>query len=134
VWHRLLLNMVYVNKSRKSKDRWINLHLRFYFCNNICFVRLRFILFIYFWGGGWVAQSVVFYSVLCMLFCSLKPEYPERTIYHGQATGKLYHLWLRVECTLFCNLQSRARTHAVLIGLYELLGNPATYLIEPPGG
>jgi hypothetical protein len=25
----------------------------------------------------------------------------------------------------FCNLQSRARTHAVLmIGLYELLGNP----------
>jgi hypothetical protein len=30
----------------------------------------------------------------------------------------------------FCNLQSRARTHAVLvIGLYELLGK----LIEPPG-
>ena len=27
----------------------------------------------------------------------------------------------------FCNLQSRARTHAVLvIGLYELLGNPST--------
>jgi hypothetical protein len=25
-------------------------------------------------------------------------------------------------------------THAVLvIGLYELLGNPTTYLIEPPG-
>ena len=45
------------------------------------------------------------------------------------ATGKLYHLWLRVECTLFCNLQSRARTHAVLvIGLYELLGNPTNYL------
>jgi len=44
---------------------------------------------------------------------------------HGQATGKLYHL--RVECTLFCNLQSRRRTHAVLvIGLYELLGNPTT--------
>jgi hypothetical protein len=47
--------------------------------------------------------------------------------YHGQATGKLYHLWLRVECTLFCNLQSRARTHAILvIGLYELLGNQTT--------
>ena len=28
-----------------------------------------------------------------------------------------------ITCTLFCNLQSRARTHAVLvIGLYELLG------------
>jgi hypothetical protein len=52
-------------------------------------------------------------------------EYPERTTDLGQATGKLYHLWLRVECTLFCNLQSRVRTHAVLvIGLYELLGNP----------
>jgi hypothetical protein len=54
-------------------------------------------------------------------------EYPERTTDHGQATGKLYHLRLRVECTLFCYLQCRARTHAVLvIGLYELLGNPTT--------
>jgi hypothetical protein len=43
------------------------------------------------------------------------------------ATGKLYHLRLRVECILFCNLQSRAQTHAVLvIGLYEILGNPTT--------
>jgi hypothetical protein len=47
---------------------------------------------------------------------------PERTTNHWQATGKLYHLRLRVECTLFCNLQIGARTHAVLvIGLYELL-------------
>ena len=31
------------------------------------------------------------------------------------------------KCTLFCNSQSRARTHTVLlIGLYELLGNPTT--------
>jgi hypothetical protein len=46
---------------------------------------------------------------------------------HGQATGKLYHLQLRVECTLFCNIQNRVQTHAVLvIGLYELLGNPTT--------
>jgi hypothetical protein len=45
---------------------------------------------------------------------------------HGQATGELYHMWLRVECTLFCNVQRRAWTHAVLvIGLYELL-DPAT--------
>ena len=28
-------------------------------------------------------------------------EYPERTTDHGQATGKLYHLRLRVECTVF---------------------------------
>jgi hypothetical protein len=41
---------------------------------------------------------------------------------HGQATGKLYHLRLRVECTLFCNLQSRVRTYSVLvIGLYITL-------------
>jgi hypothetical protein len=32
----------------------------------------------------------------------------------GQANGKLYHLRLRVECTLVCNLQSWARTHTVL--------------------
>jgi hypothetical protein len=37
-----------------------------------------------------------------------------------QATGKLYHLRLRVECTFFFNLQSWARTHVILvIGLYE---------------
>jgi hypothetical protein len=45
-------------------------------------------------------------------------EEPERTTYPGQATGKLYHLRLRVECTLFYNLQSWVRIHAVLmIGL-----------------
>jgi hypothetical protein len=31
----------------------------------------------------------------------------KRTTDHGQATGKLYYLQLRVKCTLFCNLQSR---------------------------
>jgi hypothetical protein len=37
------------------------------------------------------------------------------------------HCILRVECTVFCNLQSRARTHAVLvIGLNELLFNRTT--------
>ena len=37
---------------------------------------------------------------------------------------QLYHLRLRVECTLFCNLESRTRTHAVLmLGVYELLSN-----------
>ena len=42
-----------------------------------------------------------------------------------KATGKLYHLRLRVHP--FCKLQSRARTHAVrVIGLYELLGNPTS--------
>jgi hypothetical protein len=54
-------------------------------------------------------------------------KYPERTTAHGQATGKFYHLRLGVKRTLFCNIQSRGQTHAVLvIGLYELLGNPTT--------
>jgi hypothetical protein len=58
----------------------------------------------------------------------------QRTTDHGQATGNLYHLRLQVEYTYFCNLQSRVRTNVVLvIGLYELLGNPTTSLIEPPG-
>ena len=30
-----------------------------------------------------------------------KPEYPQRITEHGQATGKLYPLRLRIECTLF---------------------------------
>jgi hypothetical protein len=48
-------------------------------------------------------------------------------------TGKLDNLWLQIKRTLSCNLQRQARTHAVLvIGLYELLGNPITQLIEPP--
>jgi hypothetical protein len=43
--------------------------------------------------------------------------------HHGQVIGKVYYLRLRVERTHFCNLQS----HGVLvIGWYELLGNPAT--------
>jgi hypothetical protein len=33
-------------------------------------------------------------------------EYQERTTDHGQATGKLYHLRLQVECTLFVNYKA----------------------------
>ena len=48
-------------------------------------------------------------SVIFQLYCGdqfqwwKKPEYPKRATDHGQATGKLYHLRLRVECTLSCN-------------------------------
>jgi hypothetical protein len=31
----------------------------------------------------------------------VEDEYPERTTDHGQATGKLYHMRLRFECTFF---------------------------------
>ena len=33
----------------------------------------------------------------------------------GKQLVNFYHLRLRVECTLFCNLQSQAQTHAVLV-------------------
>jgi hypothetical protein len=46
---------------------------------------------------------------------------------HWQATGKLLLLVAASPVHPFCNLESQAQTHAVLvIGLYELIGNPAT--------
>ena len=53
----------------------------------------------------------------------------ERTTDHGQATGNLYHLWLRVECTFFVIYKTKHEP----TGLYELLGNPTTQLTEPTG-
>jgi hypothetical protein len=74
---------------------------------------------------GFLLHSIQLYHGDQFKWCR-KPEYPERNTDHGQGTGKLYHLRLLVESSLFCNLQSRARTHAVLvIGLYELL-DPTT--------
>ena len=49
---------------------------------------------------------------------------------------QLVTLSLAIACGVhpFCNLQSQERSHAVLvIGLYELLGNPTVQLNEPPG-
>jgi hypothetical protein len=61
--------------------------------------------------------------MLCETFISFSGG-RSRTTYHGQETGKLDHLQLRVQCTLFCNLQSWVRTHAVLvIGFHELLSH-----------
>jgi hypothetical protein len=51
-----------------------------------------------------------------------------RTTDHGLATGKLYHL--RVECTLFCNLQSRVWTHAII----QLHFHSLFFKIRGPGG
>jgi hypothetical protein len=44
---------------------------------------------------------------------TMKPEYPERTTVHGESTGKLYHLQLRVVCTFICNLQKKCTRLAV---------------------
>ena len=54
---------------------------------------------------------------------------PEENHRLWPTTGILYHLRLGVKCTLFCNLQSQARTHAVfVIDLYELLCNPTHWV------
>ena len=59
----------------------------------------------------------------------MKPEYSTRTSDHGKATGKFYHFATASRVHPFCNLQR----HVVLvIGWYELLGNPTNWLIEPP--
>jgi hypothetical protein len=85
----------------------------------------NFIIFLTFWSYWRHFQQYISYIMATSFNWWKKLEYPERTTDHGRVTGNLYHLWLRVECILFCNLQSRARTHAVLVmGLYELLGNP----------
>ena len=38
-----------------------------------------------------------------------QPEYPERTTAQGQATGKLYHLRLRADCTFLCLIYKAGR-------------------------
>ena len=61
-----------------------------------------------------------------------KPEYPEIATDHGQTTGKFYQFAAVSRMHHYCNLQSRVRTHTVLvISWYELLGNPTTQIIEP---
>jgi hypothetical protein len=65
------------------------------------------------------------YKIIHWFYYKVQIEYPERSTDHGQATGRLYHLRLRVECTLICNLESRERSHvALVIGWFEWLGNP----------
>jgi hypothetical protein len=49
-----------------------------------------------------------------------------------QATGKLDQLWLWVECTLFV-IYKYGHEPTTYWWLFELLGNPTTQLIEPPG-
>jgi hypothetical protein len=45
-----------------------------------------------------------FSNIMVTSFCGGRSL--ERTTDHGQATGKFDHLWLRIECTLFCNSQT----------------------------
>ena len=74
--------------------------------------------------------SAIFMATILVVEEAGVPGENHRLCHDGQATGKFISCGCesrRAECTLFCNLQSRVQTHAVLvIGLYELLGNPTT--------
>ena len=50
-----------------------------------------------------------------------KPEYPQRTTNHGQATGKLYYLRLRVECIFFVIYQAGANPRFILLFSFDFL-------------
>jgi hypothetical protein len=50
-----------------------------------------------------------------------KPEYPERTTDHGQATGKLYYLRLRVECIFFVIYQVGTNPRFILLFSFNFL-------------
>ena len=90
------------------------------------------LILIYGWFNWFILINATFSNISAIswrpvLVVEEAGVYTKRTTDHGQATGKLYHLRLRVECTFFYNLQSQLQTHTVLvIGLYELLGNPTT--------
>ena len=84
-------------------------------------VGLMYVLFVFVWGLVSYWFFVVFVTIdLILIFGVVTPlsatfqlyhgdqlqrwkkqEYPERTTDHGQETGKLYDLRLRIECTFF---------------------------------
>jgi hypothetical protein len=81
-------------------------------------------------------QCITLSPNLCIIPCNIKiwwfsNERPCICVHFASFNDCDIWFWnclrLRIECTLFCNLQSRARTHTVFGDvLYELLGNPTT--------
>jgi hypothetical protein len=47
--------------------------------------------------------------------------HPQRTTNHGQATGKLYYLRLRVECIFFVIYQAGANPRFILLFSFDFL-------------
>ena len=62
-------------------------------------------LLIRFWFDWFLVLNAIFSNILAISWRPVlvveEAGVPEKTTDHGQATGKLYHLWLRVECTHF---------------------------------
>jgi hypothetical protein len=55
------------------------------------------------------------FVTLALVLLPFRWSKPERTTDHGQANDELNHLRLRIEYSLFCYLQSRVPTDAVLV-------------------
>ena len=105
------------------------------FCSFWTIWQLFWAFFIYLRGGGCIYQYQRTDSDtdLILIYCASHHfqqycSYIMATSFSGgrSRSTRIHH---------FCKLQRQARTDAVLvvIGLYELLGHPTTYLVESPG-
>ena len=64
-------------------------------------------------------------------------EYPERTTDHGQATGKLYHLRLQVECTFFVIYKAGREPSMYIVRIFifvNFMRNKGCYTPAEPEG
>jgi hypothetical protein len=101
---------LYIN-HRVFKTITVRVHVIIHFCDSMwsLWVEANLVVYIYFVYGDPIIKNeciLVFNAIFSNISAiSLRPvllvEYPEKTGDPGQATGKIYHLRLRVECTLF---------------------------------
>jgi hypothetical protein len=89
-----IFKSVYWNKND-------NLAFIILFAECMCYICTRLIDWLIFWCFNATFRNISAISWWPVLVVERKPEYPERTTDPGQATGKLYHLRLRVECTFY---------------------------------
>ena len=101
---------LYIN-HRVFKTITVGVYYIIHSCDSMwsLWVEANLVVYIYFAFGDpiikkeWILVFNATFSNISAI--SLRPvllvEYPEKTGDPGQATGKIYHLRLRVECTLF---------------------------------
>ena len=105
-------------------------NIQYFYHNFNTSLVIVFRLLLLFWGRGG-CFNVTFSNILAISWR------PVLVVEEAGVPGENHRPWASNWSTLslaaanrvhpFCNLQSQARTHAVLvIGLYELLGNPTT--------
>jgi hypothetical protein len=87
---------------------WYDSWIYNYLCNQ-CPSTLKLWIWTLVWFGLWrlIPLSTIFqlYSGRQFLVEEARVPGVNFSTDHGQATGELYHMRLRVECTLFCNVQ-----------------------------